>query len=744
MRLRIVQTVLAKELREMLRDRRSLLVMFGLPLVLYPILTLVIASLGMNKQKHYTEEAARIAVERLVDAPHLQEMIKARPQDFKLDTPHSQVPGQLRAALTSGQLNAVLTIPTLVGGYEQQMLIAPPLPPPPPSWYAITITLDRSRSEAPFVEQKIHNLLEEYQHWLIETRLAARHVTPDVLAPIQRRVVDIATSQQRLGKMLAMMLPLLLLMTGMLGAFFPALNATTTERELGTLESLLITPASRLEILTAKTLLVLMSGLLTALLNMFSMSLVLWRAFTMISESSTAFGISFSDLTLSYLAAVPAIIFFACLVLIVGLIARNFREANSFASPVMLLPLAAVFVGMAEPPSSNALMLVPVVNTTLIIRDVLTARAIPLHFCLAFASSCLYAGLMLSAAVRLFSNEQLVNPSWEPLNLGFRRRRTQRERHLPRLEPSVDAALAVFSVSLLLTVNVGLSMRQSGLLVSAVVTQLGMIAAPTLLLAWWSGYDWQKTFHLRLPPTGRLRANSTRPISLPPAIRWARPMFSTVGYFAAALLLGAALVPVIQALAQGQNIFWPGSPDSERLQNELLLPVLIAHPIFASLLLASLAGVTEELLYRGLIQSALRRRLPVGLAITITALLFAFAHFDFHGLPLRLLLGIILGWLAYRTNSLYPAILTHFAYDAVALLVVAFQTRDVGLQKTLAGAEIDPFWWIIAAAVGTVTAAVCGWAIYTWTQKTSAPTGPTGPTGPRNVATGGASGGAAV
>ncbi|MEI8196278.1 MAG: CPBP family glutamic-type intramembrane protease, partial [Phycisphaerae bacterium] len=504
------------------------------------------------------------------------------------------------------------------------------------------------------------------------------------------------------------------------------LNATTTERELGTLESLLITPASRLELLTAKTLLVLISGLLTALLNMFSMSLVLWRAFTIMSESSTAFGISFSDLALSYLAAVPAIIFFACLVLIVGLIARNFREANSFASPVMLLPLAAVFVAMAEPPSTNALMLMPVVNTTLIIRDVLTARAVPLHFFLAFASSCLYAGLMLSAAVRLFSNEQLVNPSWEPLNFGFRRRikgSSGLRLSPPRGLPSIDAALALYSLTLLISVNVSISMLQHklDLLTQVLIIQLGIITAPALILAWWARYDWPKTFMLRLPPAPaiRLQTNSTRPISLPPAVRWARPMFSTTGYFAAALVLGAALVPVIQALAQGQNLLWPDNTTSDHLQNEMLFSALIAHPIFAALLMASLAGICEELLYRGLIMTALRRRLPVGLAITITAFMFAFAHFEFHALPLRMLLGIIMGWLAYRTNSLIPAILTHFAYDAATFLYIAYYVHSAGLEKALAGAnastQMSPG-WLIATALGTLATAACGWAIYRWTE----------------------------
>src|SRR6185295_15181490 len=184
---------------------------------------------------------------------------------------------------------------------------------------------------------------------------------------------DIASADQRFGKLMAMSLPVLLLMTGMLGALFPALNATTTERELGTLETLLVTPAGRMELLIAKGALVLISALITSGLNMLSMSLVLWRVLSQEPELGNL-KISIGALALSYLAAVPTLITFATLVLIVGLLARNFREANSLATPIMMIPLASMLVGVLEPKMSPGLLVTPVANTTIIIREVLTGR----------------------------------------------------------------------------------------------------------------------------------------------------------------------------------------------------------------------------------------------------------------------------------------------------------------------------------------------------------------------------------
>jgi sodium transport system permease protein len=233
-------------------------------------------------------------------------------------------------------------------------------------------------------------------------------------------------------------------------------------------------------LLLAKGALVLLSALLTAGLNMLSMSLVLLKSVSMLEQASSNFTISPTALLLSYVAAVPALIFFSAIVLIVGLLARNFREANSFATPTMLLPLASMAVGIAEPAATAAVLVTPVANTTVIIREVLTGRATFGAFALAFGSSCVYAGIVLSLAARLFSSEQLVNPAWEPVSLkGLRRTKGPRPRRLP----PVDAAMFLFVTCLLLLFYAQPDTRKHGLLTLVAFNQLLIILAPTLLFA---------------------------------------------------------------------------------------------------------------------------------------------------------------------------------------------------------------------------------------------------------------------
>ena len=667
MRLSIIRIVVLKELREMLRDRRSLAIMFGIPLVLYPLLTVVIGTVGFNKKEQLTKREARVAIVNAQDAPQLVTMLKESESGVAVvpsDDPTRD--------LTAGKVDAILVVPA---GAEKNALAAADVD--------IVTQLDRSRTTTLFAETRLTKILSAYERWIIEQRLRERGESTDLLKPLTKTTEDIATAYQRFGKLMGVSLPVLLLMTGMLGALFPALNATTTERELGTLETLLVTPAGRMELLVAKGALVLLSALLTAGLNMLSMSLVIWRSLSFVETQMGRLQIDMTALALTYLAAVPTLITFATLVLIVGLVARNFREANSLATPVMMIPLASMLVAIAEPEMSPGLLVTPVANTTLIIREVLTGRITPGPFVMAFISSTVYAGLLLSLAARVFTNEQLVNPSWEPVSVKGLRRAGQRTRSVPRRRlPTVDAALALFSLTLLLYFYIAPSLEpRVGLLPAIAIQQVFLLAAPALLLAWLAHYNWTETFSLRKPAMTAL---------------------------AAAVLLGVGLAPWVQLAAMAQQKIWPRNMESQLELLKKIMPVLEQMPVLLPLLIGVLAGTCEEILFRGPIQKGLMRRLGVWPAVVIAAVLFAAAHLDLHGIPVRTFLGVVLGWLVVRTGSIFPAMIMHATYDITQLAYISIEVQRRGSATLLAEAtKSEPVnVWILVVGAALVAVAM--------------------------------------
>jgi sodium transport system permease protein len=658
----------------MLRDRRSLAVMFGVPLVLYPLLAIGISWLTRSKIEQQKETPARVAIVNSRWAPELFAEMRADGAGINL-----QIASDADAALTAGAADAVVEVPERA---QERAIDGEPV--------EFTVRIDRSRSGADFVARKIDKVLDGYQRWVMEQRLKRYNAPASVLEPLKWNTVNIAGGEKVFGRVLAQMLPLLLLITGMLGALFPALNATTTERELGTLETLLVTPAGRTDLLLAKGALVLISACLTAGLNMLSMSLVLLKSMSMLVQGADAhYSISPVALLLSYVAAIPALIFFSAIVLIVGLIARNFREANSFATPTMLLPLGSMAVGIAEPAATPAILLTPVANTTVIIREVLTGRATFAAFALAFVSSCLYAAIVLSFAARVFRSEQLVNPSWEPVSLkGLRGGKGRKgERRLP----PVDAAMGLFVTSLLMQFYLGTlppknlaEHRVPPLIPLVLITQLGLILAPTLAFAAIFRWNWRETFSFK-------RAR--------------------ISLIAGGVLLGIGLMPWANVVALLQSKIWHQEPSpTSKLTNELIADALARSPVITVILVGSLAGICEELLFRGPLLSALLRRTRPWIAISITAFLFAGAHLDLFGMPIRFGLGMLLGWLVWRGRSIFPAMLLHGLYDATALAVVAYEhwsRRGAPAIEPTSFTRSDVFMLavgaiLIAAAVGFI------------------------------------------
>jgi sodium transport system permease protein len=667
----ILKTVFQKELTELLRNRRSLLVMFGVPLLLYPLLTIAVASLSESKQ---SEMAQRMTDAVIVDGPAAPRLLEMLSDPDNKVAVRDESPARAKEDLKTAAIDVLIIVPP---NYQADAIAGRDV--------ELDVQLDTSRTTTASVQRKIDKLLISYQQWIVQQRLTAHGLPVDLAAQPKHTITDIATSGQMFGVFLGSALPLLLLMTGMLGALYPALNATTTERELGTLETLLVTPATRGELLTAKAGIVLLSGLLTALLNMVSMSLVLSRVLSEAKTGSIGITIDPKALALSYLAAVPTLIFFTALVLMVGLLARNLREANAYATPLMMVPITSMLIGIADPATTPGLLVTPVANTTLIIRAVLTGHATVGAFALAFVSSGLYAGLVLSLAGRLFTNEQLVNPAWEPLSLrGFRL--SGRDR--PPRWPAVDEALTLFAVSMLLNFYLAPSWTRHGLLPLLMGVEILLIAGPAVIFAWIGRYPWKAVFSLRKPSTAML---------------------------AGSLLMGIGLIPVMNQISQWQTAWHilPQSKADMEGMSELMEPALRAHPLLCPIVVGLLAGICEELLFRGPIQTALVRRLPIGAALTAGGLLFAAAHMDMSGLPLRTILGILLGWIVWRGGSIFPAMLLHAAYDGVSVGWAAHQLVN--------GTESDhiPIVWLAAGVV----ISVAGWLLIRSVPGKAADTG---------------------
>ena len=185
--------------------------------------------------------------------------------------------------------------------------------------------------------------------------------------------------------------------------------------------------------------------------------------------------------------------------------------------------------------------------------------------------------------------------------------------------------------------------------------------------------------------------------------------------YVGAALMGLGFIPWVQTLIVIQNHVWPRGMAGQEANTVFLLPLLLHYPIVMTLALPLSAAFSEELFFRGPLQSALIRRMPVWPAIGLASVLFAAAHFDMQGFLVRTLLGALLAVLVLRGRSIFPAMLTHFIYDAVLIGSTAWSVHTSGLHAALreagrADMGVSRLELYISTGIGTVMLAV-GWGL---------------------------------
>ena len=245
-----------------------------------------------------------------------------------------------------------------------------------------------------------------------------------------------------LFEMLVRIFPFMLVMWSLAGALYPAVDLCAGEKERGTMETLLITPASREEIVWGKFLTIWVFSAATALLNLASMGISTWQF--------TASGILPGDalrpapLLWCVLLLLPTSAFFSALCLAVGAYARSSKEGQYYLMPLFLLSMPLIFLTLAPGVELNALYsMVPITGVALLLQRLMTASSaeqVPwLYFVPVLAPIVLYSWLALRWAIEQFKREEVLFREAERLDMGLWLRRLFREK-----EATPSTAMAFF------------------------------------------------------------------------------------------------------------------------------------------------------------------------------------------------------------------------------------------------------------------------------------------------------------
>jgi sodium transport system permease protein len=697
-----VKLIFQREVRDQLRDRRTLFMIAVLPLVLYPLLGLSFFQIA----QFLREQPSRVLVTglpQIADVPPLVEDDRfaaqwlSDPRQAQLynlqfapattgessQQENEQIAASAREAVQRGEYEAVIVFPDdfgrrleecrqqLIDRRERTENTAPaPLDIPRPVIYFNTAS-----EKSLLAYDRLSNILRQWSEAIGQQNLKDSALPLTVARPFELAREDVSDAPQRSAAMWSKILPFVLLIWALTGAFYPAVDLCAGEKERGTLETLLSSPARRSEIVTGKLLTVMLFSMATSILNLISMGLtgVLIISHLTSSAAGSPFGVpSLMTPVWLLIALVPIAALFSALCLALAAFARSSKEGQYYLMPLMLVTLPLVILPMGPGMELNlGNSLVPLMGLVLLLRSLLEGNylaALP-YVAPVVCMTLLCCLLAVRWAVEQFNREGVLFRESERLDVGLWLRHLRRDRgDTPSFAEAVFCGIVILMIRFFL--GFAMPMPESFGQFAAVVTatQLVMILMPAVIMAIMLTRSPRKTLLLKRPAL------------------WTVP---------AAVALAVALHPAVKLLQVVVEELYPTSQGLKEALGGALGD--IPHMWQAILVIALIPAICEELAFRGFILSGFRQLGNKWRAIALSSLMFGITHTVFQQSIITCAVGAVIGYLAVQTGSILPGIVFHFTHNSLMLLIGQWRSDgllDRFVQPLADGKDFYYAWWV--------------------------------------------------
>lgn len=385
--MRLVTAVVGKELLDHLRDHRSLVSAF-----LFPLLGPALFAVMMTVMASWADSSApvKLSVVGGERAPNLIAFMERH----GLKT--SPAPSDYEARVVEGTIDAVLVLPA-----EYTDAYTSGLPA------RVELYFDQSRRSTGSKVQRVRSVLEAWSKHIGSQRLLARGVHPEVAYALDVRVVDLATPE-KLAAMLLNMVPLFLVLAAFVGGMNVAIDTTAGERERGSLEPLLVNPASRAAIASGKWLATVAVAGAAVFVTLAGFVVALRHV--PIERLGIRAAVGAGEVVLLVATLVPLTLFASALQMLVATYARSFKEAQTYLSLLLFLPMVPGMVLTFTPVDPSLWWYaVPTLGQHLLIQDLVGGAAIsPWAWLLSFVGLAIPAAACLVACTRLLRDERIV------------------------------------------------------------------------------------------------------------------------------------------------------------------------------------------------------------------------------------------------------------------------------------------------------------------------------------------------
>jgi sodium transport system permease protein len=515
--------------------------------------------------------------------------------------------------------------------------------------------------------ERFNAVLKKWQIGIFEQKLAAHNLTKSFARTVNISNVDVAQKRERQAAAWSKTLPLLIIIWCLTGAFYPAVDLCAGEKERGTFETLLASPASRTEIALGKLFTVMAFSISTAVLNLISMGItstfVLGRISQMPGSSLAAAALGpppLASMFWLFVAIVPVAALFSAVSLAAAAFARSSKEGQYYLVPLIMISMPLMVLPMLPAAKLDlGTSLIPVTNVMLLLRALIEGnfQGVVPYLAMVVLVTLICVASAVRWVVHQFNSESVLFRASERFGISSWLSYIFKERgEMPALGHALLCGIVILMTKFFVGFAVQVPVSWYDFARQTIVVLLATVAMPAVLMA----------IVLTRRPRLSLR------------LVWCRPSF-----IAAAVFLAVCIHPTFTVLSRTILYIYPPS-ESLAAMNSVMGPLLENPPSIWFLLglFALVPAVFEEIAFRGFILSGAQAVKNQWLAILITSFFFGAAHAVFQQSLMTFFVGMVLGFLAVRTGSLLPCIAYHAVHNSMTVLSAKLAERGLPSQFT--------------------------------------------------------------
>lgn len=395
----MIFTIFKKELTDTLRDRRTIIAMIVVPILVFPIILGLSTSVSKYFDDKQKEEVLKVALISEDTDNQFTQRLSAIPDSlgpkeliFRQDTIG------LKKEISEDSLQLAIVIPA---DFDQQQK----------ENQQSTIQVFHKGVNLGN-KDRVEGYVSIIENTLLEDRFERLSLNKQLIDPINEQYVDISSKKEVIGKVAGGFLPYLFIIFGFIGCMYPAIDLFTGEKERKTLETLLTTPVPRWKILVGKMLVISLSGIAAAVFALVGMFAGL-RLFNLVDIPGINEIID-GILTPSFIVGllillIPLTIFFAGIMIPATIYAKSFKEAQSVLTPVNFIIFLPAIIGMLPNIELDyTTAFIPIVNIVLATKEMVAGTIDFVLLGISYLVMVIFAALSILFSYKRFGRESNI------------------------------------------------------------------------------------------------------------------------------------------------------------------------------------------------------------------------------------------------------------------------------------------------------------------------------------------------